>query len=86
MNILDKIVEHKKGEVAAAKAAVPVLELESRPFFSRACLSLRASLSDPGKTGIIAEFKRRSPSKGVINDQVSVGAVTGGYTDRKSVV
>jgi indole-3-glycerol phosphate synthase len=79
MNILDKIVEHKREEVAAAMAAVPVSELEGRPFFSRPCLSLQAFLTDPQKTGIIAEFKRRSPSKGVINDQVSVGAVTGGY-------
>ena len=80
MNILDKIIEHKKGEVAAAMAAVPVSELEGRPFFSRPCLSLQAFLTDPQKTGIIAEFKRRSPSKGVINDQVSVREVTRGYT------
>jgi indole-3-glycerol phosphate synthase len=81
MNILDKIIEHKKGEVAAAKAAVTVSELEKRPFYSRRCLSLRGSLTDPQKTGIIGEFKRRSPSKGVINDRVSVGEVTGGYAD-----
>ena len=94
MNILDQIIEHKKGEVAAAMAAVPVSELEGRPFFSRPCLSLQAFLTDPEKTGIIAEFKRRSPSKGVINDQASVREVTRGYAaagasclrDRKSVV
>lgn len=80
MNILDKIIEHKKKEVEVAKAAVPVSVLEGSAFFSRRPLSLRASLTDPGKTGIIAEFKRRSPSKGVINDQVSVVDVTGGYT------
>ncbi len=33
MNILDKIIDHKKGEVAAAMAEVPVPELEGRPFF-----------------------------------------------------
>jgi indole-3-glycerol phosphate synthase len=80
MNILDKIIEHKKGEVAAAKVAVRVSELEKRAFFSRRCLSLQAFLRDPQKTGVIAEFKRRSPSKGVINDQVAVVEVTGGYT------
>ena len=80
MNILDKIIEHKKKEVEVAKAAVPVSVLEGSAFFSRQPLSLRASLTDPEKTGIIAEFKRRSPSKGVINDQVSVVDVTGGYT------
>ena len=81
MNILEKIIEHKKTEVASAKAATPVAELERRPFFGRSVLSLRASLSDPGKTGIIAEFKRRSPSKGVINDKVAVVEVTKGYAE-----
>ena len=79
MNILDQIIEHKKEEVAAAMAAVPVSELEGRPFYARPCLSLQAFLTDPEKTGIIAEFKRRSPSKGVINDQASVREVTRGY-------
>jgi indole-3-glycerol phosphate synthase len=79
MNILDRIIEHKKKEVEDAKAAVPVSVLEGSAFFSRRPLSLRASLTDPEKTGIIAEFKRRSPSKGVINDQVSVREVTRGY-------
>ncbi len=81
MNILDKIIEYKKGEVAAAKAAVTVSELEKRPLYSTRCLSLGASLTDRQKTGIIAEFKRRSPSKGVINDRVSVVEVTKGYAD-----
>ena len=81
MNILEKIISHKKTEVAEAKAAVPVAELEKRAFFTREVLSLKASLGDPRKTGIIAEFKRRSPSKGVINDKVSVVEVTKGYTE-----
>jgi indole-3-glycerol phosphate synthase len=81
MNILEKIIEHKRGEVAEAKARVSVAELEKRALFGRTVLSLKASLSDPGKTGIIAEFKRRSPSKGVINDKASVVDVTKGYTD-----
>jgi indole-3-glycerol phosphate synthase len=81
MNILEKIIGHKKTEVAEAKAAVPVAELEKRAFFTREVLSLKASLGDPRKTGIIAEFKRRSPSKGVINDKVSVVEVTKGYTE-----
>ncbi|GGA91247.1 indole-3-glycerol phosphate synthase TrpC [Puia dinghuensis] len=79
MNILDKIVEYKKKEVAERKAAAPVAMLERNGFFDRQPLSLRASLTDPAKTGVIAEFKRRSPSKGVINDRVSVEAVTKGY-------
>lgn len=80
MNILDRIIEHKRTEVVQRKAAMPVTELQRRPFFKRQPISLKASLADAGKTGIIAEFKRRSPSKGVINDRVSVLEVTKGYT------
>ncbi len=79
-NILDKIIEHKRKEVTERKVLAPVAVLEKMPFFSRETISLKASLTDPSKTGIIAEFKRRSPSKGVINDKVSVVEVTRGYT------
>lgn len=79
MNILDKIIAHKQTEVTERKAARPAPELEKSPFFDRQALSLMKFLTDPAKTGIIAEFKRRSPSKGVINDSVSVTAVTRGY-------
>jgi indole-3-glycerol phosphate synthase len=80
MNILDTIIEYKRSEVAQRKAAVSVPELERSVFFPRKALSLRASLTDPQRTGIIAEFKRRSPSKGVINDHSGVVEVTEGYT------
>jgi len=80
MNILDQIIEHKRVEVAQRKEAVPVATLERSPLFGRQVLSLKQFLTDPARTGIIAEFKRRSPSKGVINDQVDVVTVTKGYT------
>jgi len=79
MNILDKIIEHKRVEVAQRKEAIPVAKLESSPLFGRRALSLKQFLTDPSRTGIIAEFKRRSPSRGVINDQVDVVTVTKGY-------
>jgi len=79
-NILDKIVGYKRKEVVERKAAMPVEELERMAGFGREPLSLEAFLRDPGKTGIIAEFKRRSPSKGVINDRSTVEEVTKGYT------
>ena len=44
-------------------------------------MSLRKSLKDPAKTGIIAEFKRKSPSKGVINALSDVKYVTMGYAN-----
>jgi len=80
MTILDKIVARKKEEVARAKQQVSIKELEAATYFERMPLSFRDFLLDPEKTGIIAEFKRKSPSKGVINDQVSVQEVTQGYT------
>ena len=79
MNILDSIIEYKRKEVALRKTAVPAAALEKSSFFSRKPLSLQAALCDPDSTGIIAEFKRRSPSKGVINDKASVVEVTRGY-------
>ena len=80
MNILDNIIAYKRGEVAGRKAAVPVSALEKSSFFYRPSLSLKAALRDAGTTGIIAEFKRRSPSKGIINDHAGVADVTRGYT------
>lgn len=80
MNILEKIIAHKRTEVAARKAAVPLEQLKKGPAFTRQVLSLRQFLLDDAKTGIIAEFKRKSPSKGTINAQADVVAVTQAYT------
>jgi len=80
MNILDKIIQHKRTEVARRRGEVSVEMLRGRPLFGRTTLSLKGALTDVDKTGIIAEFKRRSPSKGVINDKVDVADVTKGYT------
>jgi indole-3-glycerol phosphate synthase len=79
MTILDKIVENKRKEVELAKSLVSITELEQSEFFWRECYSFRESLLHPDRTGIIAEFKRKSPSKGIINDKVSVKNVTTGY-------
>ncbi len=79
MNILDTIVAHKRKEVAERKKTTPVAELEKGKFFADKTLSLKSFLLDENKTGIIAEFKRKSPSKGVINDKVTVEEVTTAY-------
>jgi indole-3-glycerol phosphate synthase len=79
MNILDNIVARKRQEIAAQQERVSVQELEKAPLFGRPCYSFRANLTGAGQSGIIAEFKRRSPSKGIINDQADVVATTAGY-------
>lgn len=81
MNILDTIIEYKKSEVKKNKSNVSEHALEKSIFFSRDILSLKKFLPDETKTGIIAEFKRKSPSKGVINDKADVAMVTKAYTD-----
>lgn len=79
MTILDKIVIRKKEEVAAAKQLISVRQLEAGLHFGRTPYVFKDFLLDKNRTGIIAEFKRRSPSKGIINDQVKVEDVTQAY-------
>ena len=79
MNILEEIVGYKKIEVAQRKDEVPEVQLENEAFFQRQALSLKKFLTDPGRTGIIAEFKRQSPSKGIINENADVVAITTAY-------
>ncbi|MCU7548894.1 indole-3-glycerol phosphate synthase TrpC [Chitinophagaceae bacterium LB-8] len=79
MNILDKIIAQKRIEVAQRKAEVTIAELEKGPFFKSETYSLKAALLDNTKTGIIAEYKRKSPSKGIINDKATIEEVTMAY-------
>lgn len=79
MTILDKIVAEKKVHVARQKELVPEAVLRAGRHFGRRTHSLVASLCDPWRSNIITEFKRRSPSKGIINADADVGAVTSGY-------
>lgn len=79
MNILDKIVLRKREEVEQAKKLVSLKELENGMYFNRTPYSLKEFMLAADRTGIIAEFKRRSPSKGIINDHSTVVEVTNGY-------
>lgn len=79
MNILDTIIARKRLEVEERKSACPIKKLEQSPAFDRKPLSLTNFLLNDQLTGIIAEFKRRSPSKGVINATADVAAVTSAY-------
>jgi indole-3-glycerol phosphate synthase len=81
MTILDKIIAFKKKEIAKIKAEVPVKKLVESPNFASATFSLKKALLEVGSTGIIAEFKRQSPSKGVLNNTATIADVTNGYLD-----
>lgn len=76
--ILDKIIVNKRLEVERQKRIVPfesLLSLERK----RDRFSLKAHLLKEGSSGVIAEFKRRSPSKGWINKDAVAGKIVPGY-------
>ncbi|MCQ4035013.1 indole-3-glycerol phosphate synthase TrpC [Kaistella montana] len=77
MNILDQIVARKKEEISVSKSQKSLESLKNSVFFDRRTFSLKETLIQ--KSGIIAEFKRKSPSKGIINDQSDVLEVAKSY-------
>lgn len=81
MTILEEIVAFKRNEVRDSKSKAPIKILEKSPLFERGAIPLTTFLKDPVKSGIVAEFKRKSPSKGVINDKVVPEIVTKGYAN-----
>lgn len=78
MNILEKIVKFKTREVELKKQIISEEVLKQSELFERPVISLANSLRH-NETGIIAEHKRRSPSKSVINNSLSVIDVAIGY-------
>lgn len=78
MNILDKIVRDKRVEVTLKKSLIPIKQLENSVLFERKTISLVQNLRNC-TTGIIAEYKRRSPSKSIINNSLNVQDVAKGY-------
>lgn len=79
MNILDKIVFAKKHIIEDSKKAVSTNMLDKMAYSSRTCISLKNSLLEGKNTGIIAEFKRKSPSKDWINKGAKVEEVVTQY-------
>ena len=77
MNYLEKIIERKRIDVAEAKRAVPIEQLRELCTHSRPPLPFADSIRQ--RNGIIAEFKRRSPSKGIIHDGISPADVVPRY-------
>jgi indole-3-glycerol phosphate synthase len=79
MTILDTILEHKRKELTIKTVQIPLKELEKLPGFVKKPVSLTEALLNRDRTGIIAEFKRKSPSKGILNNHVTIEEVTTGY-------
>ncbi|MBV5349065.1 indole-3-glycerol-phosphate synthase [bacterium] len=79
MDILDEINNHKRTEIAEAKSLVSVEELMASPYFKRKTNSLKAALLSESASGVIAEFKTKSPSKGVINETAEASEITAAY-------
>lgn len=79
MNILEKITAHKLKEVAERQSLYPTALLERSVFFETPVVSLKKYLQRPDKVGVIAEFKRKSPSKGDINAYAEVEPISIGY-------
>ena len=81
MTILDTIVANKRSEVHRRKSKYLRTDLEQFPLFNREINKLR----EPDGPGIIAEFKRKSPSKGSINASADPARVASGYRDAGAI-
>ena len=78
MKILDKITADKRKEVDLKKSLISAKQLEESFLFERQTISLTERLKNSA-SGIIAEHKRRSPSKATINQDLNVQDVAKGY-------
>ena len=78
MSILNRIISDKRIEVSKRKKLLPTAYWEASPLFDRPANSLADRLRN-SNSGIIAEHKRRSPSKQNINNSLSVSEVASGY-------
>lgn len=79
MNILEKIIARKKEEVSERKSLYPAKFLEQRIYFETRTVSLKKYLLREDKSGLIAEIKRKSPSRGVLNKNISIEKISIGY-------
>lgn len=80
--ILDKIFAAKKLRINAAKAVVDQERLRDSALARLSAsqsFRLRSALEPKGKLNIIAEFKKASPSKGLINDSVDAASIARQY-------
>lgn len=79
MSILAEIKAFKIEEVKQKKELCTLKQLENSIYFNSKCVSLKKYVADPNRSAIIAEFKRKSPSKGFINKYANAEEITIGY-------
>ena len=77
--ILDEIVAQKRVEILEKQKIQSIEDFKNSENFNLPIKSSKASILDESKSGIIAEFKRKSPSKGFINKDANVKEVVAGY-------
>lgn len=77
--MLHEIIENTKEQVEQNKILLPIKLLEKSIYFDAKCVSLADYLTKKNKFGIIAEFKRKSPSKGIINEYADVVQTSTAY-------
>ena len=79
MDILETIIADKRRELLQVKQKTSTDKLEREPMFRRPTISLRDGLAGSSRGGIIAEFKRKSPSRGIINENADPVKISKGY-------
>lgn len=79
MSILQQIVTQKRLEIEAAQKVRSIEALQDMPLFYRPTISISQRIKEEGSSGVIAEFKRHSPSKKWINQTVDPVEVVTAY-------
>jgi len=82
MDFLSKIIDRKKLRLATAKSGKPLAEVRGEAIRSREAAPRRAlttALENDNRVNIIAEFKRRSPSKGEIRRDADPAGIAKSY-------
>jgi len=80
MTILEQIVATKRLEVAARMQAIPLEQIKKLSEGLQPGRSLKKALME-SSTGIISEFKRKSPSKGFIHPDANVKEIVLSYQE-----
>jgi indole-3-glycerol phosphate synthase len=84
-NLLQEIIDETVSAVSVRRMQLPLNALSDRGEFSRATISLREAIVDAQRPAVIAEFKRRSPSRGVFVGGADISAVVSGYEQAGAV-